>query len=75
MTSRPNKAGADWALMRGWLKTQIATKQDEMLTPLTPEEYNAARGAILLAKEAIEWVEPSAPPQTEEDDYGISNPD
>lgn len=72
----PNKQGADWALTKGWLNTQIAKMQDEMLSPLTPEEYHRARGGILLARELIEWVEPTTPPKVEgEDDYGISDPD
>lgn len=72
--SAVNKSGADWLILRSRLFTSIADMHRKMESPLTLEEYHAARGSIALARELIEWVEPSGPPQTTEDDYGISDP-
>lgn len=74
MTTKVNKEGVDWLLIRGELKTRIAKYQEDMLAVLPAEEYHRCRGAILLAKELIEWVEPTTPPKTQEEDYDISDP-
>lgn len=74
MSSTPNKLGADWAIMKARLKTTIADNHAAMEHGLSVEEYNKCRGAVLLARELIEWVEPTTPPKTEEDSYGISDP-
>lgn len=75
MTMQVNKDGADWLLLKAELNTRIARLQEDMLNPLPYEEYNRCRGGILFAKEIIEWVEPTAPPQTTEENYDISDPD
>jgi hypothetical protein len=68
-----NKEGADWKLVKAELNTRIAQLQDQMLSSLSVEEYHRCRGSILLAKDLIEWVEPTTPGKTSEDDYGISD--
>lgn len=74
MTMQVNKEGADWLLIKAELNSRIADFQQQMLASLPPEEYHRCRGAILLAREMIEWVEPTIPPKTKEDDYGMSDP-
>jgi hypothetical protein len=74
MITRVNKEGADWIVAKRWLREQIEKRQEEMLAILSPEEYHARRGAILMAREMMEWVEPTTPPKTTEDDYGSSDP-
>ena len=69
-----NKEGADWKVLKAKLNTMIDGLQEDMLNLLPPEEYHRCRGGILLAREVIEWVEPTTPPITEEDNYGISDP-
>jgi hypothetical protein len=73
--SNVNKEGADWLLIRSHLNTLIEQLQQEMLSLQPPEQYHAHRGAILFARGLIEWVEPSTPPKTSEDTYGISDPE
>ncbi len=75
MSAQVNKEGVDWLLVKAELNTRIADFQNQMLQSLPPEEYHRCRGAILLAKELIEWVEPTTPPKTSEEDYGISTPE
>lgn len=74
MTAQVNKAGTDWLLVKAEMKTRIHSTQEDMLRLLPPEEYHRLRGAVMVMRELIEWVEPTTPPQTEEDDYGISDP-
>lgn len=69
-----NKVGADWLVMRSRLFTKIADLHKQMEQSLTMEEYHAARGGIALARELIEWVEPSTPVGTTEEDYGMLDP-
>lgn len=75
MTTQINPAGTDWLLIRAHLNTRIAELHREMESPLAPEMYNQHRGAILLARELIEKVEPTSPPKTTEDNYGMSDPE
>ena len=70
-----NKAGADWGNTKAWLAARIDGLHRQMEDQLSAEEYHQCRGAILLARELIEQVEPTTPPQIEEENYGISNPD
>lgn len=72
---KPNKEGADWLVIKAELKNRIASLQEEMLNELSPEQYNSCRGAILMARQIIEWVEPTTPPKTTEDDYGFISED
>lgn len=72
MSTQVNKLGADWLLIKKWLRDRIEASHHNIENGLTLEEYHAQRGRILMAKELIEMVEPTAPPQTSEDDYGIS---
>ena len=73
MSIKPNKEGVDWRLIKAELNARIAQLQEEMLNPLTSEEYNRCRGGILLAKELIEWVEPTAKvTEAKDDGYGFS---
>ena len=69
-----NKAGSDWLHLRKFLKDEIDKAHQAMETPLSPEEYHEQRGVIRLARQVMEAVEPTAPPQTVEDNYGISDP-
>jgi hypothetical protein len=69
-----NKESPDWAMIKRWLSEQIDDSHSDMERGLTVEEYNKCRGHIALAKALIEWVEPTTPPLTSEDDYGISAP-
>lgn len=73
--SKVNKKGTDWLLLKGELNTRISNMQEDMLGLLPPEEYHRCRGAILFAREIMEWVEPTTPPVTTEDNYGISDPE
>ena len=68
-----NKAGQDWLLMKHKLKAVIATAHANMEAGLSSDEYHAARGQIAVARDLIEMVEPTTPPVTTEDDYGISD--
>jgi hypothetical protein len=68
---KPNKEGADWLVIKAELKNRIASLQEEMLNELSVEQYNSCRGAILMARQIIEWVEPTTPPQITEDTYGF----
>lgn len=70
-----NKDGFDWKLIKSELNTRIADLQSQMLSPLPLEDYHRCRGAILLAKDIIEAVEPTTPPKTVEDNYDISDPE
>lgn len=70
-----NTAGQDWILMRVKLKEIVATARGVMESGTTFEEYNFARGQIAVVRELCEWADPTTPPVTEEDDYGISNPE
>ena len=74
MTSVVNKAGTDWLLLRSHLHTLIKAQQALMEQGLSVEEYHRAVGSITMAREVIEWVEPTAPPQTKEEDYGMLDP-
>lgn len=69
-----NKEGTDWLLIKKWLEERIDEFHIVMEFQQPIEMYNQIRGSILLARDLLEWVEPTTPPQTEEDDYGISNP-
>lgn len=74
--SAPNKHSGDWALVKTKLNEMVATAFDAMIGPTVDiAEYNFLRGQIVLAKELIEWVEPTTPPVTTEDNYGISDPE
>lgn len=64
-----NKAGVDWLNIKKWLLDKVDELHKAMETPLNIEEYNQARGSILMARELIETVEPTTPPTTEEDQY------
>lgn len=75
MTIGVNKSGTDWGNTKKWLLIQIEKLHRQMEQPLSLEEYNQVRGSILMARELIEAVEPTTPPKTAEDDYGISSPD
>jgi hypothetical protein len=70
-----NKAGADWLILKARINTMIAQSRDAMEAGQSVEEYNFLRGHIAMAKELIEWVEPTTPPITTEDTYGISDPE
>jgi len=70
-----NKQGQDWLLVKAKLGEIIVAMHDAMERGLSIEEYNLCRGQVATARELIEWVEPSTPPLTEEDSYGISNPE
>lgn len=74
MPAAVNKEGVDWLLIKAKLRSDIAAAQEQLLAELTLEQYHAIRGAILAAKELIEWVEPTTPPKIEEETYGISDP-
>lgn len=74
MTMQVNKEGADWHLLRAEINTRVADLQEDMLRVLSPEEYHRCRGAVLFARGLIEWVEPTTPPKTQEEDYGMSDP-
>lgn len=69
-----NKAGQDWVLIKAKLRSVIERAHAMMESGLSVEEYNSARGQIAVARELIEFVEPTTPPVTHEDDYGISEP-
>jgi hypothetical protein len=71
-----NKQSVEWQLIKAKLNTIIIAARDAMeSTALPMEEYNFLRGQIAVARELIEWVEPTTPPITTEDDYGISDPE
>ena len=72
MTTAVNKSGTDWLVTKGWLTTKIDELHREMEASRTLEDYNYLRGQIALARALIEHVEPTAPPQTTEDDYGMT---
>lgn len=72
--SKVNKAGTDWLILKAEINSRIGRMQEDMLSLLPPEEYHRCRGAILMARELIEWVEPNTPPTTKEEDYDISDP-
>lgn len=74
MTSQVNKAGTDWLVLKAQIHTIIQEAHTRMEQPLSIEQYNFWRGQIAMARDLIEWVEPTAPPQTQEEDYGISDP-
>lgn len=75
MTTQINKNDTSWLLTKGWLTTRIDALHRQMETGLSVEDYHGARGSILLARELMEHVEPSGPPQTSEDTYDVSDPD
>ena len=70
-----NKEGADWKLVKAWLRTSINKAHDAMEAGQSIEEYHFLRGQILLARALIDEVEPATPPITTEDNYGISSPE
>jgi len=70
-----NKEGQDWKLTRAKMKDIVATARSVMESGTSLEEYNFCRGQIAVVRELCEWAEPTTPPVTEEDDYGISNPE
>jgi hypothetical protein len=69
-----NKVGQDWRLIRFRLVEMIDAAHSLMELGLTVEEYQQAVGRVAMARELIEWVEPTTPAPTLEDDYGISDP-
>jgi hypothetical protein len=69
-----NKAGQDWLLIKAKLHSVISEAHALMEFGLPVEEYHRAVGRVATARELIEWVEPTTPPVTSEDDYGISTP-
>lgn len=70
-----NKAGGDWLLIKAWLRTQIVKAQSDMEGGAEMSEYHFLRGQIRMARALMDEVEPGTPPETTEDDYGISNPE
>lgn len=70
-----SKQSAEWLLIKAWLNTKINEAHAAMEFGLTLEEYSAMRGRINLARLLIEEIEPTTPPQTKEEDYGISSED
>jgi hypothetical protein len=70
-----NKLGGDWLVAKAWLEEQISKSQRTMEGGLSSEEYNFERGRIALARAMVEFVEPTVPPQTTEDDYGMTPPE
>jgi hypothetical protein len=74
MTSSVNKAGTDWLLIKSQLNTWIKDTHLVLEGELPLEEYHRLGGEIRLARKLIEWVEPTNPPQTVEDNYGLSDP-
>lgn len=70
-----NKLSPDWIVAKQWLQDQIEKSHRNMESPLSPDAYNFERGRIALARDLIEEVEPTSPPQTSEEDYGISTPE
>lgn len=70
-----NKLSAEWLIIKAELNTLIERARAAMEAGLPVEEYNFFRGQIAVAKEMIEAVEPTRPPVTTEDDYGISDPE
>ncbi len=74
MTQSVNSKGQDWLLMKAHINEVVTNLQEEMLNFLPNEEYHRLRGAIQFGRGLIDWVEPTTPPQTREEDYGISDP-
>lgn len=70
-----NKQGQDWVLIRKKLGEAIRDAHAVMEGGVSMEEYHRCRGQIAMARELIEWVDPTTPPITHEDDYGISDPE
>lgn len=70
-----NKAGTDWIIIKSWLRTKIEQLHSDMESGQTLEEYNFLRGQIRLARALLDEVEPGTPPQTIEENYGISTPE
>lgn len=71
---RINKASAEWLIIKAELNTLIDRARAAMEAGVSLEEYHYLRGQIAVAKEIIEGVEPTRPPVTTEDNYGISDP-
>jgi hypothetical protein len=70
-----NRQGEDWRLMRIKLSEMVATARGVMESGTTFEEYNFFRGQIMAIRQICEWADPTTPPVTVDDDYGISDPD
>lgn len=73
--SKVSKFSPEWAIIRAWLKEKIEAGHNYMDGGVSMEEYHFTRGQIALAKALIEEVEPTTPPVTVEDTYGMSDPE
>lgn len=72
---RINKSSPEWLIIKAELNTIVAKAREAMEGELAFHEYNFFRGQIAVAKELMEGVEPTTPPVTTEEDYGISDPE
>lgn len=72
---RINKLSPDWLMAKAWLDDRIEQSRLSMESGLSSDDYNFERGQIALARALIEAVDPTTPPQTLEEDYGISTPE
>lgn len=68
------KQGAEWLIVKNWLFAKIDEAHSTMDGGVTFDHYNSLCGQVALARELIEKVEPTRPPLSQEDDYGISQP-
>lgn len=69
-----NQHSPEWQIIKAELNTMVGMAREQIEFGVTEIDYNFYRGQIALAKELIERVEPTRPPVTTEEDYGISDP-